>query len=1083
MSLARFGVEKPVPINLLMWALIVGGIVAGLSLRREFFPETEPDAATVQIVYPGASPEEIETSVVLKLEDKIAELDEVDKITTTVAEGGGGILVQFREGLRDVPKAVREVERAVESLTDLPADLERLTVVEVEPELPVIRLTLFGEVDEEVLKRAVRTVRDELKALPGMGEVRVEGLRDYELSVEVRSGALLEHGLSLPEVSDTIGRWMAEVPGGTVRTETGNVKVRTMGVAEHAEAVRQIVLRGSTRGQALRVGDVAVVRETFVDDDIRQRYNGQPSASLVVFKVGDQDIIRMAEMVHAYAEGRRGQAHAPKHRFENWMKPHMMRAWDRGAHSPTPLPPGVAVSVNTDLSRYVEGRLDLLTRNAMQGAVLVMATLILFLNWRAAMWVGTGMFTALMGTLLLMYWMDLSLNFLTMFGLIIVVGILVDDGIVVAENIQTMHDQGEPAASSAIRGAGQVLWPVTATVMTNIVAFLPLTFIRGRIGDLMGALPMVVTCAMLMSLVESLVILPSHMAHSLLARDRLRALGRRSPMRRFEDWRDRMINDRVIPGYARLLGVSLRYRYISLSAALGLLILSMGLVAGGRVQYTFLSRNDAETIVVDLRMPIGTTLARTQEAVSLIEQAARAQPETRNISSSIGLTGDMDSGAVSGSPPHRAQMFVELAPTEERDRQSAVIIAAIRSALRGVLPQVDRLTFSELSGGPGGADITFQVRGEDLRQTEAVADALKAMLGRYPGVFDIADDFELGQTELQIALKPGAAAMGLSTAEVARQVRGTLYGLDAHVFSAEREDIDVRVRLDEATRRSVPAIENLWMINAAGHATPMREVADIREGLTYSTIRRIDRQRTITVSAATAPGLSPEDVVRQLPIEHLRSQYPYVTLEMGGRQEQQMDAFASLPLGFAAAAVMIYVILAWLFGSYAQPLIVMLTIPFSLVGAILGHFVMGFDITFLSVIGFVALSGVVVNDSLVFMEFYNHLRQSGTPVRPALIDAGRQRLRAIVLTTLTTVLGLTPLLAERSFQATFLIPMAITIAFGLMSSTVLVLMVLPCVLQVGDDLRRAGYFLWHGRALPEPSTLATAAEDLAPPHG
>jgi multidrug efflux pump subunit AcrB len=663
--------------------------------------------------------------------------------------------------------------------------------------------------------------------------------------------------------------------------------------------------------------------------------------------------------------------------------------------------------------------------------VLVILTLLFFLNWRTAFWVTVGLLTALCGTLFIMYAVGVTLNLLTMFGLIVVIGLLVDDAIVVAENIQARHDRHESALEAAVRGTEEVFWPVVATIMTSIVAFLPLAFIKGQIGDLLGALPWVVTCALLMSLIEAILILPAHMGHSLVHRDRLRAAGHVGLLGRFEARRDRLVMHGVVPAFGRLLEKMLLHRY-----------------------------------------------------VSRLEAAAGKQPETKTVSTMIGMQASVDdtSGVTAaGFGTHFGQLFVELEAVEKREdagqRDSAGVIAAIRAEV-GELIEAESLGFTEIQGGPGGKDITVEVTGTDEARVDAVVIELKRMLGELEGVYDIADDNSDGQREVQISLKPGAAALGFSVADVARQVRGALFGLEAHVFSEREEDIDVRVRLDEASRESLHTIENLWLIGPMAQRVPLSEIASLSEGTSFNSIRRVDRRRAISVTADTAPGISPETIVAELTpaFRGLRRANPGIGIELSGRQRELGKAFGSLPLGFLAAMILIYVILAWLFGSYAQPFAVMLGVPFALIGVVWGHFILDYNLTFLSLIGFVALSGIVVNDSLILVQFYNRLRASGADMVDALVQAGRQRLRPILLTTITTVLGLTPLMLERSFQAKFLIPMAISIAFGLMSATVLILLVLPCLLMIFDDVRRLAYFLWHGRPRPEPAHHASMDE-------
>ncbi len=1096
MNLPRFGVERPVPVNLIMVTLLVMGLFAGLTLRREFFPEMTPDKAIIQLPYPGATPREVEQGMAIKVEDKLAELDDVRRITTTLSENGGGIIVEFREG-SDADDALTDVERAIDTLMDLPEESERIQSRLLEPRIPVIRVVLFGDVDEGVLKRAIRDIRDDLRTLPSMGEILLEGVREYEIRVDVDRNKLMQLGMSLVQVSDAIGQWMTEFPGGTVRSRGGDVRIRTMGVPEQELAIREIVVAAGSDGAAIRVEDIARVSEQFVDEQIITRYNGERAAGLTVFRVGSQDIVEMAGAVRAYVQGRRGEPLQASW-IEKRLGSSRFEAWEIGAHSARPLPPGTQIESGSDFARLVEERLDLLLRNAQAGALLVFLTLLLVLNWRTAIWVGIGLATALVGTLLAMLLLDITLNLLTMFGLIVVLGLLVDDAIVVAENIQTRHDQGEPALTAAIEGARQVQWPVVATILTSIVAFLPLTFIRGQIGDMLGALPLVVACALGMSLLESLLILPSHVGHSLAKRDRRAAHHPPTRLHEFEQRRDYWISERLVPTYQRFLDKALRARYLSSALAISLLLISLGVLAGDRVPFVFLSRTDAETVIVDVRMPVGTGIQRTADIVSRIEQAARDQEEVIGISTSVGQRNNLETGLADAYAPHIAQLVIELSRVEFRQRESHRVIDSIRQALQGRLGEIDRLTFEELAGGPGGPDITLRVSGESSEQIEEAATQLKQRLAQFAGVYDIVDDHDVGQLELQVSLRPAASALNLTTADVARQVRGYLFGLEAHVFADREEDIHVRVRLDETTRRSLHDVENSWIVTPSGTQVPLSEVAHIVERSTYSTIKRVDRRRAITITAETAPWLSPEAIVGRLnapqtetrrwlgllpyeaqigpsPVDQVRQDFPQLWIEFTGRQEQQRDAFASLPYGFLAAVVMIYVILAWLFSNYFQPLVVLSVVPFSLVGVIWGHFLLGYELTFLSLIGFVALSGIVVNDSLILVQFYNARRREGDSVHDALISAGGARVRAILLTTVTTVLGLTPLILEQSFQAKFLIPMAIAIAAGLISATMLILLVLPCFMLIFDDLMAWGYFLWNGR----PRTRKTLSSPLA----
>ncbi|MGP1345313.1 MAG: efflux RND transporter permease subunit [Phycisphaerales bacterium] len=1072
MSLPAFGVKKPVVANLVMFALIGAGLVFGVSLRREFFPETNPTEVFVTAPYPGASPQEVEDSLAVKMEDRIDEaIDDIKEMNTVVAEGVAQIRIEFREGT-DVDLRLFEVKREMDGLQDLPAEVETITVSKIEPNLPVIVVSIFGDANERDMKDAIRSVREDLRSLPGMGDILVSGVRTDEITVEVSPAALLEHGLSIVDVEDRIRAAMVELPAGAVRSTTQNVAIRTMGAAERADAVRRIVVKAGDDGQVLRVSDIAAVRAGFEDVDLVERLNGKPSVSLTVFKVGDEDAVTIAETVKAYVAGRNGVEIEPTtlERLggalarmaqrpgapEPGPPSVRLRAYELGASRTDPLPG--ELTTTTDLARFIVGRLDLLTRNALWGGLLVLIVLVALLNFRVAFWTAAGLVVSLMGTLAFMHFVGASLNLLTMFGLIIVLGLIVDDAIVVAENITARHEAGEPPLMAAIRGTEQVLWPVVATVLTTICAFLPLALIAGTIGDLLAALPIVVACALAVSLIEALLILPSHMGHSLSASDRAKRRRKRNPFVAVEAWMERrraaLFGRVLVPVYERSVRLALRFKYLSVVAAMALVVLSLGMLGGGRVPFNFLGVEDAETMNIELRMPIGTPAAQTDVMVRRIEAAALAQPEVSSAYASVGSIGSLEENS-SSSNPHLGQVILELVPVERRDRSSDEVRFAIREAL-GELPGVKSLRIENVGGGPSGPGITLTVVGENIESLQAVGDGIKELLNEFEGVVDIADDNDTGRRELRITLRDAAKELGFTEAILARQIRGAVFGLEAHTFPGDREDVDVRVIYPESDRRSLAELESMWVFSARGVAAPLSEVAAVEETEGYATIRRLDRRRAVTVSADVDQSrTNTEEVVGSLMprIEEMLREYPGVEVLERGRQKDVADSFATLPLGMGVAAALIFVVLAWLFQSYTQPVIVMMAIPFATIGMIWGHFLMGFDMTILSLIGFIALSGVVVNDSLIFMEFFRHKRSEGMPVFDACVAAGCARLRAILLTTLTTVFGLLPLLTEQSLQARFLIPMAITISFGLISATAIILIVLPCLLLIYEDVK------------------------------
>ncbi len=1107
MSLPAFGVRHPVVANLAMAAIVGAGIIFGLSLTREFFPEVRANQVLITAPYPGAAPDEVEDALAVKIEDQLADITEIKEIATTVSEGLCVVAVEYEDGT-DIDAAVAEIKREVDALQDLPDAADRIVVTKLEPNLPAIVVSLYGDNDEREMKVAARRVRDDLRSLPGMGNITIGGIRNDEVTVEVRPEALLAHNLSLDAVARRINAAMIELPAGSVRTATANLALRSVGIEERAQFIRDIVIKADQdSGRVLRLSDVATVRDGFADVPISSRLNGQRSVDMTVFKEGDQDIVTMAEMVKAYVAGRNGEplTLTPLERLASLATPpgsgaapsSRVAAYRLGESRRSEALPGT-LTTTTDLARYVTGRLELLTTNAFQGGVLVFLTLVLLMNWRMSFWVTAGMVISLIGSLAFMRFAGITLNLLSMFGLIIVVGILVDDAIVVAENITSRHEKGEPALSAAINGAGEVGWPVVATVLTTIVAFLPLALIGGTIGDLMASLPIVVTCALTVSLFESVFILPSHMAHSLRKADIKKAQGREGWFARFEKKleaaRAHLFNNIIGNALARALTFVTRAPYTTLAVAVAAVIASVAQIAGGRLEFVFFEANDAETLNIELEMPVGTPLVQTDAVLRRIEAAVDAQPEVKSYFTSVGSVGSLNN-AGSSDATSAGQLILELRPVEERpDRSSEDVTNAIRAAI-GPLTGIKSLKVSGVAGGPDGPALNYTLVAEDPAKLEAAAAWFEERIARFDGVVDLANSSTKGLREVRFDLRDGAAELGFTRADLGRQIQGFVFGIEAFTFAGNQEDVDVRVLLPEATRRSLAAIERQHVFTAAGTPVPLAEVADIQEAEAYASLRRFGertrprRSVSITADVNRASGANPENIAAELndDIAELKQTFAGVDVIPRGRQKDVADAFATLPIGFLTAAGLIYLCLAWLFNSYTQPLVVMTAIPFSIVGVVWGHIGVGYltqgkpyTMTFLSLIGFVALAGIVVNDSLVFIEFFNDQRKKGLTVVDACIATGRARVRAILLTTITTVLGLTPLMLERSFQARFLIPMAITIACGLAFATLTTLLVLPALLVVLRDLGALATTLWTGRPAPKDRPYHDPAAEVIP---
>lgn len=1060
----RFFLRNRVCGGLLTYGLIIGGLIATAKIRREFFPDIDADSASILITYPGATPQEIEDSIVRRVEDIAVEIDGANRVNTTIVEGSGGVLVRFDDS-EDVRKRCDDLRDRLESLTDLPLEADRIRVIEFEPNIPVIQVTISGDGDSQTLKSAIREVADDLKSYSGMGQVVVSGTRDDELRIEVNHNELLRHGIPITQVASAVSAWMREIPGGTVRTADGETKVRTVGVDHRSDQIREIVVQAGASGGLIRVGDIATVTEGFIDDEVVRTFNGEPSANCTVFRQGTQDAVDMAMFTRGYVAARRGDPIEPTLR-ERFFGSSRIDGWELG-HRRDELRGGggtLAIQKHNDLAKLIEDRLELLTSNALQGGVLVFIALLLGVHWRAACLVTLGIAVAIFGTLLVMNLSGLSLNMLTMFALLLTIGIQADDAIVFSDSIDMeANEPGVSIEQGVLNGVSKVLWPVVASAATTIVAFLPLGLVEGSIGDLLGALPMVVAIALSISLFEACFLMPAHMASAI----KQEKSGNKNIIDRimapFDRWRDHVLWPSVESSYRRIALWCVDRRYLTVAGGLSVFIFSVALVAGGRVPFTFLPTDDSETLVVDIRLPLGTSLEATREVGGRMEAAARAQSEVQAITALYGISVNYETASADNASSNIVQMFIELAPVELRDRRSSEVMDAMRVSA-GPMDEAEFVRVQEITGGPAGADITYEVSGAEISDIRAVAAGLKSTLSSVDGVLSTADDDFDAYPEAQIAVNPAAAALGFTPAQVAGQVRGALYGIDAHVYSENREDVDVRVRMDDEMRASGNLTDRLWVVSPAGVAVPVREIADVHQRAGSSTIRRLNRLRTITVTADTDIATRPESVVEKITprVEELAREHPSVVIREGGRQSDLNEAFATLPIAMAAAVAMIYVILAWLFGSYTQPFAVMLSIPFGVIGMVFGHMLLGFDVTFLSLIGLIALAGVVVNNALVLLEFINLEVAQGRPLREALVIAGQKRIRAILMTSSTGVLGLAPLVLEPSFQARFLAPMAVTLSGGLVSATVLTLILLPSMLFILDDVSRLGSRIWNG---------------------
>ncbi len=1079
----KFSVENPVLVGVLMITILVGGAYSGSTLVREMFPESRPNQVMITTVYPGATPVEVEKGLAIRLEEAIRDVENIEKVETTISEGLSLILVEMDNNVDDLDQVVNEFKAAIDSIPrdDLPADAEETIVSKFEPKLPVISVALYGDVNEKMLKELGLQLQDDLLLLPGISNVIMSGTRKAEITVEVEPEDLYAYQLSLAEVTRAISESNLDLPGGQVKTPAQNVAVRTLGETDEAERIADTVIRTAMQGETVRIRDVGRVIDGFEDSDIRGRFQGKPAVDVTVYKTPDQDAIEIAQMVKAFAAGKSGQdfkwdlATRIKSSFAG--ETEAQKVYRQAKRNP--YPPGVSIELHSDLSRFIQGRLDLLKRNGTWGLAFVFISLLLFLNWRVAFWVMMGLLLTVAGAMVLMQMVGATLNLISMFGLIVVLGLIVDDAIVVGENIYARVERGESPREAAIIGTQEVIWPVLIAVATTIGAFAPLRFIEGQIGDFMGILPVVVTCALLISLVESFSILPSHLADWLkpVRRDRGKETKKPGLIRRLRE-KQKYLLDTVAGGYyERFLRLAVSYRYVAVTVSVGLLIITLGFIRGGHVPFVFIQEMDSETIIVNAEMPVGVPAEKTEEVIRAIERKANTLPEVKTIYALVGATLDLEAGDTMGNErSHLGQCIIELAPLEEREgegRSSEEVIDELR-ATTNQIPGVNLIKYITMQGGPGGPEIEIEITGPHISELVAASDTLKEKLSSFDGVYDIGDDFEEGRREVQLTLLDSARPLGLTTRALATEVRGAFYGLEARTIQRNREDVDIRVRFPADRRKELHELESMSIVTAAGLRVPLREVAKVEDAEGYSAIRRVDQRRAVTVSADVNQSVNNADAIITAMAEDLAAiedNYPGILIEFGGSKRETEKSFGSLQRDFLIALALIFVMLAGLFKSYVQPLVVLTAVPFGLVGAVAGHYAMGYPLTILSLIGVVALTGIVVNDALILVDFVNKEIATGQPIREAVVHGGRRRFRPILLTSMTTILGLLPMLAETSFQARFLIPMAISISFGLAFATVLTLVLVPSIYLIFDDLQRFVNRIWYGTARPHESDV------------
>ena len=1005
--------------NLVMIAIAVGGIAGLFVIKKESFPDFDFQQIEVMVPYLGAAPQEVEEGVVIKVEEAIKHIEGIQRIESIAWEGAGGIYVTVGEAY-DAAEITDEVKLAVDGIATFPRETERPVINRQIFKRGVLNLQLHGDIDEVALTTLAQTVRDEVTGLPGVSAVEVHGGRRFEISVEVAEHTLRQYGLTLEDMATAIRRWSVDLPGGTIRSEAGDIRLRAKGQAYTGADFEQIVLLTRTDGVRLRLGDIATIRDGFAEVESYASFDGERSLAVAVYATETENEVAIAQHVREYAAQRQAT-----------------------------LPPGVKLTVWADSTYYLESRMTMMIENLALGALLVFIVLGLFLRLRIAIWVAVGLPVAFLGAFMLLPApaIGISVNTMSLFAFIVVLGIVVDDAIIVGESVHAQTQAHGYTLANVIEGTRRVAVPATFGVLTTIMAFAPLLFATGIVAKISQSIGWVVVLCLVFSLVESKLILPSHLA-----------AYTKEPTRR------RGIADRVERGlkrfidnvYKPFLAKAIEYRYATVAFFVALMILAAGLVSGGVVRIVFFPNLDMDYVAASIQLREGTprTLART-----ILEKLdADLREVNEDIKAETGTDRDVAQhmfAYITGSD--RGDIRVELDRSADRVAGPADIERRWREKA-GEIAGVRELRFFS-SSQIGGKPISFALSGRDYPTLERAAEALHDHLRSYDGLYEVQSDARTGPEEIKLRVKPEAEALGVTLSELARQVRQAFYGAEAQRIQRGPNEVWVWVRYPRSERGSIGNLENMWIRLPDGRELPFNAVADYEMAQGYGALRRTDGQSTVTVSAnADLAIVEPLQVISQVEAEFLpdlMARYPGVRHGLAGGALEQVLSIQKLGWAFGAALLGIFALMAIPLRSYVQPLLIMSVIPFGVIGAVLGHMLLDLAITSVSLIGIVALAGVVVNDSLIMVDFVNRAAARGDSPAKAAIDSGAARFRAILLTSLTTFFGLLPIMFETAAEAQIVVQMAVSLGFGILFATVITLVLVPCLYNIVADARRA----------------------------
>lgn len=1035
-------IKYPVAVNVGIIGVILLGVVGMLSMKSSFFPLTPSKIVNIQIAYPGASPVEMEEGVVLKIENNLRGIVGVDRFTSSSKENAASIVVEAQKGY-DINVLLADVKNAVDKVPSFPAEMEPPVVSKKENLSQAVTFAISGEqVSLRTLKSIAREVENDLRSLEGISQVTLSGFPEEEITVSVSEEKMRAYGLTFREVSEAVSNNNILVTGGSIKTEAEDYLIRVSNRSYYGKEMDNIILKAENSGAIVRLKDVAKVDDSWSETPERAYFNGQASVEVLVETTNDEDLLDAAEKVIEYSN-----EFNEKH--EN-----------------------VQMVVTEDRTVIVKERRDLLIENGAQGVLLVIFFLSLFLRPRLAFWVGFGLPISFLGMFMFINYLGVTINVLSLFGMIIVIGILVDDGIVIAENIYHHYEKGKGRVQAAIDGTMEVLPAIVSAIITTLIAFSTFWWLDGRIGEFLGEVGTVVWLTLLVSLVEALIILPSHVAHSaaLTPKQKVYAVNR---------WAEKFMVFMRDKTYLPFLRWALKYKPIVFATLVALMMITVGSVAGGIIKATFFPVIGSDKVNIDLKMPQGVNPEVTDSIITAIEAisweigAEFAERQTGNLEVVQNAVKKIGPGTAS------ARLTLNLLQGEQRDFSAAEVADTIATRV-GNIPEAESLTFD--SGmNFGGKPVSVSLLSYNINELKAAKEELKEILRSNVLLRDISDNDPAGIKEIRVELNENAYLLGFTLNDVIGQVRAGFNGLQVQRFQRGQDEIIVWVRYELDERSSIKNLDEMRIVSKTGNRVPLQEIADYTIERGEISINHLDGKREIKVEADLKnPKESASDIVTDIKdniMPQLQSKYPSISALYEGQNREASKVKDSAVLVLPVILLLIYLVIAFTFRSYSQPLLLIVMVPFAFIGVGWGHYLHGQTLNMLSNLGIVALIGIVVNDGLVFISKFNGYLRDGHKFDDALVEAGKSRFRAILLTSVTTVAGLSPLILEKSRQAQFLIPMAISIAYGIAIATVLTLVMLPMLLSVGNTIKVHLTWLWEGKK-PTKESMERAVKEL-----